>query len=184
MQTIVWRSLPLAIVVTILCGLVYAAGQQILRQSANDPQIQLSEDAAAALAGGATVTSVVPTSRIELLQSLQSFIMVADAQGQVLAGNAMVEGKTPALPSGVVTSALLHGQDRITWMPDPAIRLAIVATPYGGAHPGVVVAGRSLREVELRESNLGAMVAAAWFAALAGTFACLVLEEAVRSKKH
>jgi hypothetical protein len=42
------RWLPLAVAITILAGLVYATVQQSLRQGANDPQIQLAEDTAAA----------------------------------------------------------------------------------------------------------------------------------------
>ncbi len=38
--------LPLAIVITALSGFIYLVGQQNLRMSANDPQIQLSEDTA------------------------------------------------------------------------------------------------------------------------------------------
>ena len=44
--------LPLAAVTTLLCGLIYLAVQQSLRWGANDPQIQMAEDAAAALAAG------------------------------------------------------------------------------------------------------------------------------------
>ena len=43
--TLKW--LPMALVVTALCGVVYAAVFRNIRQSANDPQIQMAEDAAA-----------------------------------------------------------------------------------------------------------------------------------------
>ena len=45
----------------VICSsfLVYGAGQQILRRSANDPQTALAEDAAAAMMQGAEVDSVV-----------------------------------------------------------------------------------------------------------------------------
>ena len=38
------------VLITIVLGFAYVADQQILRHGANDPQIQLAEDAAAALA--------------------------------------------------------------------------------------------------------------------------------------
>jgi hypothetical protein len=44
--------LPLAALTTALCGLVYLAVQQALRQAANDPQIQMAEDAAYILSQG------------------------------------------------------------------------------------------------------------------------------------
>ncbi len=41
--------LPLALVIVAMSGLVYLAVQQALRLSANSPQVQMAEDAAAAL---------------------------------------------------------------------------------------------------------------------------------------
>jgi hypothetical protein len=41
--------LPLAVVIVALCEQAYLTAQQLLRQGANDPQIQLSEDFAASL---------------------------------------------------------------------------------------------------------------------------------------
>ena len=38
--------LPVAVLATLCCGLVYAALQHDLRTGANDPQIQLAEDTA------------------------------------------------------------------------------------------------------------------------------------------
>ena len=50
--------LPFAVVVTAFCALAYATVQQSLRQAANDPQIQMAEDTAASLNGGAGAESV------------------------------------------------------------------------------------------------------------------------------
>ena len=41
--------LPVAVLATLCCGFVYTAVQQDLRMGANDPQLQLAEDAAAFL---------------------------------------------------------------------------------------------------------------------------------------
>ena len=48
-MTMMKTWVPLTIGTTLLCGLVYLATQQSIRQGANDPQIQMAEDAAAAL---------------------------------------------------------------------------------------------------------------------------------------
>jgi hypothetical protein len=61
-KNILRHWLPLAAVTTLLCGLVYLAVQQSLRQGANDPQIQMAEDAAAALVAGSTPESVLPVA--------------------------------------------------------------------------------------------------------------------------
>ncbi len=40
----------------------------------------------------------------------------------------------------------------------PGVRNAVVVVRYGGEHPGFVLAGRSLREVEQRVSVMGTLV--------------------------
>ena len=62
---------PLAVAVTGLSALVNGAVQQDLRQGANDPQIQMAEDAAAKLSAGAAPNAVVPNEQVELNGSLQ-----------------------------------------------------------------------------------------------------------------
>ena len=54
----VW--LPFAVVICAFSGLAYTTVQQSERQAANDPQIQMAEDSAAALDDGATIDSVIP----------------------------------------------------------------------------------------------------------------------------
>ncbi|MBX4190035.1 hypothetical protein KW791_01945, partial [Candidatus Parcubacteria bacterium] len=60
----------LAVVSTILCGLVYLALQQYIRASANDPQIQISEDMARVLGSGQPIQQVLPPGRVEITQTL------------------------------------------------------------------------------------------------------------------
>src|SRR6185295_4920318 len=64
---------PFAGVITILCGMVYLTVQQSLRQSANDPQIQMAEDAAGALARGAAEETVLPATQVDIATSLSPF---------------------------------------------------------------------------------------------------------------
>jgi hypothetical protein len=52
--------LPIVVVITALSGLVYVAVQQALRQDANDPQIQMAQDAAETLARGGALTPGPP----------------------------------------------------------------------------------------------------------------------------
>jgi hypothetical protein len=98
--------LPLAVLATATCGLAYAETQQALRSGANDPQLQLAEDAGARLDAGATPSSVVdPSPPVDLARSLAPFVIVFDAQGQILASNASLDGGQPAPPSGVLDAA-------------------------------------------------------------------------------
>jgi hypothetical protein len=50
-QNILRAWLPIAVVTAAFCGLAYLTVQQSLRQGANDPQIQMAEDAAARAQG-------------------------------------------------------------------------------------------------------------------------------------
>ncbi len=163
---VVLKWVPMAIIITALCGLVYVSVQQNWRADANNPQIQMAEDAAAALANGASMQSLVPANKVDIASSLAAYVMVFDERGDALASSAQLDGTTPTIPAGVFAYTREHGEDRLTWQPRAGVRSAIVVTHFSG---GFVVAGRSLREVERQESNLTAMVFAAWFASLGAT---------------
>jgi len=174
-MTILTVWVPVAIVATALSGLVEVAVQQSLRQSANDPQIQMAEDAAAALAGGGAPRSLLPAGQVDVARSLAPYLIVFDEAGEPLASSATLDGQVPRLPPGVFDYTRVHTEDRITYQPRPGVRSAIVVVRFGGERPGFVLAGRSLREVEKREDQLTAMVALAWVAALAASLVATVL---------
>lgn len=170
--------LPLALAISAAAALVYVAVQQDFRQNANDPQIQMAEDAALQLEAGKTVQVVVGDTgdtKVDMARSLAPFLIVYSDSGQPLAASVQLNGQTPALPQGVFESVRQMGEDRLTWQPQPGVRSATVVTHFGGSHPGFVLAGRSLREVELRESQLTQEVSLAWVAAMAGSLAVWVL---------
>jgi len=161
---------PLAVAVTLMCGLVEVTVQQSYRQSANDPQIQMAEDGAAALARGTSVNALVPSAPVAMESSLAPFVMVYNNSGELIASSATLNGKKPTVPSGVLVAAAKTGENRVTWQPSPSARSAIVAAHYASAqHVGYVVVGRSLREVEKRESQLEIRVILAWIVTLATT---------------
>ena len=170
--------LPLAITITGLCGLVSVTVQQNYRQSLNDPQIQMAEDASVALAHGATPAAVVPRGeKIDIAKSLAPFIAVYDKSGTALESSGILAGAPPTPPIGVFEAARASegkdtsqaGENRVTWEPFYGVRQAIVvvAVPQTGQF---VVAGRNMREVEEREGRLTTMVALAWIATLAASF--------------
>ena len=171
---VVLKWLPMALVVTALCGVVYAAVFQNIRQSANDPQIQMAEDAAALLASGAPAQTALPPNKVDIANSLAPYLVVYDETGQAIASSAQLDGTAPAIPAGVFAYTRDHSEDRLTWQPREGVRSAIVVTHFRGAASGFVVAGRSLREVERQEDNLMQIVAAAWLASLAATLAASV----------
>ena len=162
--------LPLAFCLTVLAGLVYAAVQQSYRQGANDPQIQMAEDAAAQLEAGQQPATVAGSTTVDMARSLAPFLIVYDEAGNVLAASVQLDGNVPAIPPGVLTAAQQSGENRLTWQPQQRVRNATVVTHFGGAHPGFVLAGRSLREVEARVDQLTQIVGLAWVVGLVGSF--------------
>lgn len=154
---------PLAVLATCLAGLVYVVVQQDLRTGANDPQQQLAEDAAAKLNAGAAPASLVTGAKVDLAASLAPFLVIYDPAGSVLATNGQLDGAPPLIPKGVLDDARANGVDAVTWQPRSGVRMATVTVPWTG---GSVMAGRSLRLVEERESQLELLVGTAWVATL------------------
>jgi hypothetical protein len=145
----------------VMVGLVYVTVQQNYRQSTNDPQIQLAEDTSAALNAGASPASLVASqgATVQMEQSLAPFVTIVGSNRHVLASSGELNGHVLLPPPGAFAAAdtnrgknaITPGQNNITWQPKPGIREAAVITTYNG---GYVVAARSLREVEARESQL------------------------------
>jgi hypothetical protein len=178
-KSILRHWLPMAVVVTATCVLAYTLAQQLLRTGANDPQVQMAEDAADALAAGQAPEAVLPSAQVDLARSLAPFLIVYDGEQQVAASSAVLHGQTPALPAGVLDAALKRGENRVTWQPESGVRIAAVVVPHGGASAGYVLAGRSLGEVERRYDQIGALCAAAWVATLAAALVAVVFCELV-----
>jgi len=146
--------LPLAAMTTGLCALVYLVGQQVLRQTANDPQIQMAQDTAYALSQGVTPHSVLPSAQVDISRSLAPFLILYNDAGEMIGSSASLHEGTPSLPIGIFAYVRQHGEDRVTWQPEPGVRIAAVIDRYEGANAGFVLAGRSLLEVEKREDNI------------------------------
>ncbi len=158
----------------IFCGVIFAAVQQDLRQSANDPQIEAAEDIAAVLDKGQQPSAfdADPTQRVDIAKSLSPFILIYNLQGKPLASSGELNGATPSIPLSALQASTSQdkesifsrlrslrasGEDkenRITWQPQSGVRSALVITSFTSNGGGYVVAGRSLREVEQREDHI------------------------------
>jgi len=155
--------IPPALVITLFAGLIYVTAQQILRQDANDPQIQIAEDMSGLLASGVApqnlISAGVPT---EISKSLATFASIYDDSGTLVISTGTLQGKPISLSQGVFDYVKQHGEDRITWQPEEGVRSAVVVVRYTGAQNGYVVVGRSLREVEARERMIERPIIAVW----------------------
>ncbi len=178
-RSILRHWLPLAAVVTALCGLAYVTGQQILRLGGNDPQIQMAQDAAARLAAGEPVANVAPAGTLDVGRSLAPFLIVFDDQGHVLAATGLLHGQAPALPPGVLDSVRRQGEDRISWQPEPGVRYAAVVERVSGPQPGFVLAARSLLETEKRILVVEQLAGVAWAGTLAVSLVMVVFVKLV-----
>ncbi len=154
---------PVAVLATLCCGLVYALVQQDLRQSANDPQIHMAQDAARALDAGARPVTLLAAQKIDVAQSLAPFLVIFDASGGVLASDGVLDGHDPIPPSAVLSAAQQNAPDMVTWQPREGVRIASVSVAWRG---GTVLAGRSLHQVEVREDNTLRIAVAAGLAML------------------
>lgn len=165
------------LLLTLLIGLVFGSSQQVLRQTANDPQIQIAEDTAAILSTGKNPIDVVSKESVDVNSSLAPFVMVFDNNGKLLASNANIKNAASEPPKGVFQfdrdyfnsdlvglKKKISGEDSstekiFTWQPAQGIRLASVLVKYDG---GIVLSGRSLRETEYRTHKLFQMAFLAW----------------------
>jgi len=163
--------LPLATLAVLIAGMVYVAVQQDYRGTANDPQIQMATDARNALEAGASAETLLPPNKIDIARSLAPYLVIYGANTQPVASSATLRGQPILPPAGVFASAERSPMNVVTWMPEPGVRSAIVVMRYSD---GYVLAGRSLQQIEDRESNLGLIVGAACVATLGLTFLAVV----------
>jgi hypothetical protein len=174
------RWLPLAVAVTVLAGSAFTIGQQVLRQGANDPQVQIAEDAASRLQAGASPSDIVPGSDTDIATSLAPWLIVYGPDRKPLAGSAQLDGKPAEYPTSVFDNAPAGGRrDEVTWQPRAGVRVASVVVGFKG---GWVVAGRSLRLVEEREDGVGQLAIAGWLAALVATAIAVLAVDLVARK--
>jgi hypothetical protein len=173
--------LPLAVTITLLCGLSYIVGQQVYRQSANDPQIRMAEDASLALSSGTSPQDIVTKDTVNMATGLSPYLIIFDESGRPLASSVILDGKTPYPPAGVFDYTKIHQQDRITWQPRPSVRHAAVISYFNGRQRGFVLAGRSMREVEIRETNLMLGVTLGWLVTLSVSLAIIFSLELLKA---
>jgi hypothetical protein len=164
-RVIVLQSALMTVVVTLVALMGYVIAQQALRQGANYPQVQMAQDATFRLAAGGDF-HMAGDDLVDPSRSLAPFLIVFDASGHPISSSAALNGKTPVPPPGVFSYARDHREDRVSWQPRPGVRIAAVIMPFGGQHPGFVLAGRSLSEVEASEQKIWYLTIVGWITLL------------------
>ena len=148
-------------ILTVVFGIIYVTAQQSYRTAANDPQIQIARDVAAAIHRGRPVESFF-TDSIDIAQSLSPFKILYDANGKPIRSSGYLDGKMIQLPAGVFDFVRAHGEHSVTWQPGRGVRIAMVIVSSGASPAGFVAAGRSLQEIEVREHNLIIIIFIGW----------------------
>lgn len=169
---LVFNALVLAGMATVLALALYAIPQQVLRQGADDPQVEMATNLAArldlygvndGLLQGALMYS---GPVVDVAHSLSPFVIVYDDQGRPLGSTAQLDGRTPTPPTGVFDYVRAHGEERVSWQPvlgsSRPVRIAAVVERVSGAQPGFVLAGRSMREVESRIDHVQNLAGLTW----------------------
>lgn len=164
------RWLPLAAAVTVCVGTTYVVAQQVLRADANDPQVQMAEDAAAQ--GLTAAAAGLPA--VDIKTSLAPWIIVYGPDRRAVGGSARLGGKLPDYPISTFDNAPAGQRDEVTWQPEPGVRQATVVVGFKG---GWVVAGRSLRLVEERIDLVGELSLLGWLLGMAGTAGAVVVTD-------
>ena len=158
--------LMLLFLVTFSSLLVYVVAQQSIRLGANEVPMQLAVLTVDKLDAGqpASAGNAIQTGTVDIRSSLETFVLVFDDKGNLLASSGRLGDAMPVYPAGVLSYVAQHGVDRVTWQTASGLRFASVAVPYAG---GVVVAAQSLTEPENRTDAIGWLVLAAWAAGAA-----------------
>ncbi len=193
--------IPIGVAVTGLSLLSYTLVQQNYRQTLNDPQVQMAEDAAVSLDKEYTPAAVVPRANVvDLRESLAPWIAVYDSAGKPLESSGVFDGAPPQPPQGIfddLASGKVHGagskryfkeqqmaatgENRLSWQPMPDVRQAIVVVQLAD-NKGFVVAGRNMREVEGRISQAGTFTLLAWLTILAASLCGSIFNKYVKSE--
>lgn len=168
-----------AVAVTGMLVVAYALVQQDYRTSLDDPQIQMAEDGALALAHGGEPADVVPHSALfDAEASLSPWIAVFDKNGTPLESSATMGAEALQLPKGLFDTStwskapmfVQNGmrESRFTWQPNAATRQAVVLVQTTDGR--FVASGRNMRDVEQRIEHEGEMAFVGWVVILAGLF--------------
>jgi hypothetical protein len=155
-----------AVIITVVMITIYACVQQGYRSSANDPQLQMARDLSSALSKGSNKSLLMPADSIDLTKSLAVFETVFDGNGNPLHSTGFLNGALPNPPAGVFKVAGEYNENAVTWQPQSNVRMALVVAKIAPPGNGFVGVGRSLKEIEIRESNLVKMIGIAWGACM------------------
>jgi hypothetical protein len=119
-------------------------------------------------------------------ESLKPFIAIYNESDHIehtVASSANIHDDPPLPPQGVFDYAKARGENRVTWQPDSTTRIALVVKYVSKESSSwFVVAGRNIREVEARETQLNHIVGAGLAIVLLVTLIAEIIGDSVRRR--
>jgi hypothetical protein len=173
-----------ALFFTFLLMAVSVVNQQILRRGADHRPAFIAEFISRRSPQDPSVAATLAAPKQEIssgswLNSAVPIVLIYDASGQPLAGNAILHGTLPRLPHGIFNTIRDRREFRVTWQPRVGIRVALTGDvlPSGG----FVVAGQSLIPVEAHYIGMLSILLWMWLFAM---LACCALILFARKPTH
>lgn len=164
MKKLIAGLTSVGILITIFAT-IYSVAQQVQRSDANNPQIQIAEDTAAALSRG-QVNQILPGGAVDMAKSLAPFTIIYDKKGEVFLSTGYLNGKVPKASLDMLEASKGKTYSAVTWEPQDTVRIAAVTV---AAKDYYVLSGRSLTEVEKNETNT------LWLALIGGIVSLVLL---------
>ncbi len=155
----------IAFLVTLFSGLVFVASQQILRLTANDPQVQITQDILNSLSQGADPKQLSPTT-VDMTKATNPFVIIYDNNQKAVGTTVELDKKTPVPPKEAFEKTKNNNENRFTWEPKKGLRQATIMVKY---KDGYVVVGKSLREIDNRIKMMLQLAGVAWVMGIAAT---------------
>jgi hypothetical protein len=162
-RPIFFHAVTLGLILTLMGAAASGVFQQMLRRGADQPQLQMAERYTSELTSGKKPEEVIPPDHVDLEQSLEPFAIFYNDQGAPVSSTGYLNVAIPAPPRGVFDFVRTNGSEKVTWQPQPGVRIASIVRRADGANPGFVLTGRSLRVVEEQEAAFWRMTFTAWF---------------------
>ena len=153
--------LTLILLVSGVILFVTVAIQQVYRNMANEPQVQMANDLAAEPQRAAALE---PVDSLNLYSDQSVFAIYVNYHFQAIASTCNLHGQSPQIPVGVYEHAKSEGINIITWQPKKGTRIALVVKPVNTG--GFIAVGRSLAYAEQQTNNIYLMGAIAWALAM------------------
>jgi hypothetical protein len=185
-----------ALFFTFLLLTVSVVHQQILRRNADsfpttvakyssspvaDPQAEAIRENIVARYRAADPTQIEISSKrfLNTPDRPSTFVVFYDASGRAIGGGATLHGALPQPPHGIFDVIRARGEDKVTWQPEPGIRVALTGRPMPNG--GFVLSGQSLIPSEARTARLDRLLRWMWlFAMLACAFLALTSRRRAR----